>query len=278
MKIFKRTFKTSTVVTVSIVVILASVSFYLYRQYLASDIRIESTVSVPFDTHHVQGLVVTDRYYFISAVDVSAKRGWIYKVQRSKKMKLAQSKDITDGKRYHPGGMDFDGKYLWVCLSEYKAHSTADIIALDPDSLAVRASFRVKDHISFIVSDGNGRLFGSNWASKMLYEFDRAGHVIKYQPNTLRKRDYQDGSFVNGKIVVGCKRTGRIDILDPDTFERIGGFRTPHMSIKDTMTREGFCVYDNRFFLMPEDGVTTRIMTCTVRGGEILFGEKESLE
>ncbi|MGL4369725.1 MAG: DUF6454 family protein [Spirochaetota bacterium] len=260
-----------TAVLTALCVLLAAVSAFLYIGYFRSNVRISSSVSVPFNTHHVQGLEVTGRYYYISSVDISAKRGWLYKVDRSS-MKLLAARDITEKKMYHPGGIHYDGTYLWVCLAEYKADSKARIIAFDPETLSPQRSFIVKDHVSFIVSNGKDRLYGSSWASKMLYEFDWDGNILR-KPVNPRDRDYQDGTFIGGRLVIGCKTTGRMDIIDPATFEVIGRLLTPRISPKDYMTREGLSVFGDQIFLMPEDGPNTRIFICRTNRKRVLFGE-----
>ena len=261
----------STAVLTSLCVLLAAVSVFLYIGYFRSNVRIASAVPVPFDTHHVQGLEVTGRYYYISSVDISARRGWLYKVDRST-MKLITARDITERRMYHPGGIHFDGTYLWVCLSEYKADSRARIIAFDPDTLSPQRSFIVNDHVSFIISNGEDRLYGANWASKRFYEFDWNGNITRTLLNS-KKRDYQDGTFLGGRLVLDCKITGRIDIIDPSTFEILGRLKTPRISPPDYMTREGLAVFGDRIFLMPEDGPNTRIFICSTNRAKTLFGE-----
>jgi len=44
--------------------------------------------------------------------------------------------ELTDGAKYHPGGMDYDGEHIWVSVAEYRPNSKRNIYRVDPNTLA----------------------------------------------------------------------------------------------------------------------------------------------
>lgn len=54
---------------------------------------------------------------------------------------------------YHTGGIDYDGRYLWATLSQYRPNSTATIVQIDPLTLQKKDMFRTNDHNGGIVHD-----------------------------------------------------------------------------------------------------------------------------
>ena len=47
-------------------------------------------------------------------------RGWLFKFTPRA---VAGTAELTDGVVYHPGGIDFDGKNIWVPVAEYRPNS-----------------------------------------------------------------------------------------------------------------------------------------------------------
>ena len=73
---------------------------------------------------------------------------------------------ISDGHRYHPGGLDFDGEFLWLPVAEYRPNSSTDIYRVDPTTYDVTKLFTVSDHIGGVVRDQKtGHLVGQSWGS-----------------------------------------------------------------------------------------------------------------
>lgn len=92
--------------------------------------RAVDSVKLRFNAHHTQGLVKIGDCYYLSAVEVirwphnpggnvsGAERdkgegkGHIFKFDSEGR--LLADLPIGRGHAYHPGGMDYDGRYLWV--------------------------------------------------------------------------------------------------------------------------------------------------------------------
>ncbi len=179
------------------------------------------SVTMNWQTFHTQGLVKIGDTFFVSAVEVlestvrngestdslydfsidrsaGAGRGWLFKFNASGQ--LLGKVELTNGSRYHPGGMDFDGKSLWVPVAEYRPNSKSNIYRVDPKTLKAELVFSAADHIGGIVHNvHNDTLHGVSWGSRRFYtwELSKRGHDTKVRssdwvPNPQFYIDYQD--------------------------------------------------------------------------------------
>ncbi len=131
-----------------------------------------STVDMPWQTFHTQGLVKIGETFYVSAVEViestvrngtvtdalydfsidrsaGAGRGWLFKFDAAGRL-LGQI-ELTDGTKYHPGGIDYDGEHIWVAVAEYRPNSKSNIYRVHPETLAFELVFAENDHIGGIV-------------------------------------------------------------------------------------------------------------------------------
>jgi hypothetical protein len=120
-------------------------------------------VRLDFPTFHTEGLAVTPDHLFLSAVEILEPTqkyptpvdgydrtpgkgiGHLFVMDRSGHLQ----KDIVlgGGDRYHPGGIDFDGRNVWVPVAEYRPDSSAIIYRVNATTLRVSRAFDVEDHI-----------------------------------------------------------------------------------------------------------------------------------
>jgi hypothetical protein len=116
-------------------------------------------------------------------------------------------KDIRlgEGNRYHPGGIDYDGRSVWVPVAEYRPDSSASIYRVDATSLEVTERFDVDDHIGGLVLDATTRhLVGNTWGSRRFYTWDRRGRQLRTWANPSHFVDYQDCQYVpTAKMLCG---------------------------------------------------------------------------
>jgi len=119
--------------------------------------------ALPLDSniYHPQGIVAindTDGQptYFISTVDVINRtaalgRGFVMKYNASGN--LIASVQIGDGATYHPGGIDYDGEYIYVPVAEYRPGAGVSIIyRVQPTTMVATELFRfTNDHVGAIV-------------------------------------------------------------------------------------------------------------------------------
>ncbi|MFB3133342.1 MAG: DUF6454 family protein [Rhodothermales bacterium] len=113
--------------------------------------------------------------------------------------------ELGQGAIYHPGGIDFDGRYVWVPVAEYRPHSTSLIYRVDPASMEATEVFRYADHIGSLVHNTDeGTLHGVSWGSRRLYTWrlDDGPTVTDVPPEQLYRVnpahyiDYQDCQYV----------------------------------------------------------------------------------
>jgi len=212
-------------------------------------------------THdHVQGLEVSEQWFWISAVDRRAKTGWVWRVDR-RTLKTVAERDITQGSLYHPGGMQVSGGRLWVPLAEYRAHSRARILELDALTLAERRSFAVDDHIGALATDGKSILLGANWDGRRIYRWNMGGSLLAVVDNP-QLWSIQDMKWAGETIFAGGEGLGiqkghcLLQQLDPETLKVL---RASRLSASPCYTREGLAIYGGRFFFLPEDEPNSRI-------------------
>jgi hypothetical protein len=78
-----------------------------------------------------------------------------------------------DFRTYHPGGIDFDGRWIWVPVAEYRAESRSVVYRVDPRSLEAVNVFGFADHLGALVYDGPRRaLVGVSWGSRRYYRWE----------------------------------------------------------------------------------------------------------
>jgi Family of unknown function (DUF6454) len=180
------------------------------------------TVEMNWQTFHTQGLVKIGETFYVSAVEVlestlrngtvtdalydfsidrspGTGRGWLFKFDAAGQ--LLGKIELTDGTKYHPGGIDYDGRHIWVSVAEYRPNSKSNVYRVNPNTLEAALVFAVNDHIGGIVHNVHeGTLHGVSWGSRRLYTWKvverRQGgaNVVSsdWTPNAQFYIDYQD--------------------------------------------------------------------------------------
>jgi len=116
---------------------------------------------------------------------------------------------ISDGNRYHPGGLDYDGEFLWLPVAEYRPNSSADIYRIDPTTYDVTKLFTVSDHIGGVVRDQEtGHLVGQSWGSRRFYDWKVGGKQKGFWFNENHFLDYQDCEYVASRKALCSGVTG----------------------------------------------------------------------
>jgi hypothetical protein len=191
--------------------------------------RPAGSVPIAFTTFHPQGMVKVGNAFLVSSVEIQVRTrpfpqpidgfdrdpgqgvGHLFKIDLEGKL-LAEIK-VGEGTIYHPGGIDYDGRHVWVPVAEYRPNSRSIVYRVDPESMSATEVFRFADHIGGIVHDtDDGTLHGVSWGSRRFYRWtvDRNGKVTNgtVPPEKLRTLntshylDYQD-----------CKYAGRHRML-----------------------------------------------------------------
>jgi hypothetical protein len=180
----------------------------------SGDWRPAGTIDLPFDAEHPQGMVRLGDRFFVTSVEIvepttpcrptpcdgydrTPGRGVGHLYVLGSDGRLQADVRLGEGDAYHPGGIDFDGRWLWVPVAEYRPSSAAIVYRVDPETLAVTEAFRVRDHIGGVVRDRvTGHLHGVSWGSRTLYQWTTRGRLLVREPNPSHFVDYQDCDYV----------------------------------------------------------------------------------
>lgn len=221
---------------------------------LTNDNKWEKVAEIPlkFNGFHTQGMVKAGDYFYLSSVEVirGTKRfekpqgkldrdegegkGHLFKFDREGN--LLHDLTLGEGAAYHPGGIDYDGTYIWVPVAEYRPYSLSIIYKVDPVTMKAEEVFRYNDHIGAIVHNTDDHtLVGATWDARELHHWtcDDQGKITNahISPETLgvnRKSYYvafQDCKYIGGHMMfcsgvrsfrneTGSLRLGGWEILD----------------------------------------------------------------
>lgn len=247
-----------------------------------------ASVPINFPTFHPQGMVkIGDTVIFSSVeIKVPTKRypqpvdgydrdagegvGHLFKMDL--KGNLLGEVTLGDGSIYHPGGIDFDGKDIWVPVAEYRPNSHAIVYRVDPATLKATEMFRFPDHVGGIVRNtDDDTLHGVSWGSRRFYRWTlgSGGAVTDADqpPEKLRTLnpshylDYQDCKYLAGQRQMLCTgvtemrvspeaplfRLGGVDLVDLKTGRPV--FQTPILA----WTPSGFDLTHNPVWIEPSE-------------------------
>jgi hypothetical protein len=169
-------------------------------------------VPLVFETHHPQGFARVGNRLFLSSVEVieppqrfpqpvdgydrTPGRGRGHLFELSLDGRLLDHVELGEGTIYHPGGIDYDGRSLWVPVAEYRPDSKAIVYRVNPRTLRVREAFRVADHVGGVVRDRvTGDVHGVSWGSRTFYRWTPRGRQLSRRPNPEHYVDFQDCEY-----------------------------------------------------------------------------------
>ncbi|MGA8980497.1 MAG: DUF6454 family protein [Pedococcus sp.] len=175
--------------------------------------QLTGKLELAFPTFHTEGMAITPNHIFLSSVEIleptvkyptprggydrTAGKGVGHLFVMDRNGHLQKDIRLGEGDMYHPGGIDFDGKNVWVPVAQYRPDSSGIIYRVDATTLDVRKQFEVKDHFGGIVLDKQtGHLVGNTWGSRRFAEWNLAGRQLKTWDNPNFFIDYQDCQYV----------------------------------------------------------------------------------
>jgi hypothetical protein len=154
--------------------------------------RLVASIPIAFPTFHPQGMVKIGDVFYVSSVDIKipTKRftepqsgydrdtgagvGHLFKVDMNGN--LLGDLTLGEGSIFHPGGIDYDGRHIWVPVAEYRPNSHAIIYRVDPQVMSAVEVFRFADHIGGIAHNTDDRtLHGVSWGSRRFYKWTLDG-------------------------------------------------------------------------------------------------------
>lgn len=268
----------------------------------ATQWRQAATIAINFDTFHPQGMVKIGNEFFVSSVevktaprkfaqpqngydrDVGEGRGHLFRFDE--KGNLLADLKLGEGSIYHPGGIDFDGRDIWISVAEYRPNSQSIIYRVNPARMKAEEVFRFRDHLGGILHATEERaLYAVNWGSRHFYRWkiDSRGRVIDSHlaPEQLRKLnhsfyiDYQDCKYLGQHEMLCAGLASYSSGPDRRRFN-LGGFEIVdlrsslaiHQVPIELWTQSGLAMTNNPFwvesitsglraYFMPEDNHST---------------------
>ncbi len=223
--------------------------------------RLLGTIPLSGQLFHVQGVEVDSAHIWVTSANRWTGRGYIHEFDRATG-KILRRVELTDGPRFHPGGISMSGNSIWVPVAELRPNSTAVLVEIDKNTMQVRRRIRVADHLGCVAASGR-TLIAGNWDSRLLYIFDLTGtQRVRVVRSPTRAR-YQDMKLVGDKLVAGGLLTGRsgsIDWIDVASMRVARSLQTGAttgtglLNPARTYTGEGMAVEGRDLYLVPEDG------------------------
>lgn len=249
----------------------------------SSQWKLTSSLRLNFNTHHPQGMVKVGDFFYLSSVEVTqptrrypeprdgfdrdtgAGRGHLFKFDGEGN--LVADLLLGEGPIYHPGGIDYNGRFIWAPVAEYRPNSRSNVYRVDPATMKATEVFRYADHIGGIVHDTETRtLHGVSWGSRFFYRWklDNRGHVTNsgVPPENLRRRnhsfyiDYQDCKYLgrgemlcsglsNYRSAGGRFSLGGLELVD------LAADRAIHQIPVELWTESGLPMTQNPFWIEP---------------------------
>jgi hypothetical protein len=187
------------------------------------------TVPVKFLTHHPQGMVKIGDTLFVSSVEIKVRTkrflkpvdgydrdtgegvGHLFKMDLNGA--LIADLILGEGSIYHPGGIDYDGRNVWVPVAEYRPDSRAIVYRVDPDAMTATPVLRFADHIGAIVRNtDDDTLHGVSWGSRRFYRWTlgKDGRVTNADAPPASLRTLNPSHYVDYQ---DCKYAGRRRML-----------------------------------------------------------------
>jgi hypothetical protein len=192
----------------------------------ASSWTLAASVPIAFRTFHPQGMVKIGETLFVSSVEVIDRDGGkgvghLFKIDKAGNL-LADLR-LGEGAIYHPGGIDYDGKDIWVPVAEYRPDSRSIVYRVDPAAMTAKEAFRAADHIGAIVHNtDDDTLHGVSWGSRRFYRWTTGGDSRGVTLNTSHYIDYQDCKYAGGRRMLCSGVTEMRQTPDAAPF-RLGG-------------------------------------------------------
>lgn len=223
--------------------------------------RLLGTLPLDGELFHVQGVELGRRRIWVTSVDRANHKGYLHEFDRATGAFLRRI-EVTDGIRYHPGGLSIHGGSIWVPVAEMRPDSTAALVEIDARTLRIRRRIRVADHVGCIAAAGR-MLVAGNWNSRRLYVIDLDDPArVRVMPNPTGTQ-YQDMKFVGDQLVAGGVTgwwSGSVDWIDWPSLTVRRTRRTGTVGAVRPFGRggaysgEGMAIEGRDLYVLPEDG------------------------
>lgn len=258
--------------------------------------NIIDTVPLNFTTYHTQGITKAGKYYYLSAVKVNRPpekyntpingydrdngegTGYLFKFTEAGK--LVDSICLGKDEIYHPGGIDFDGQYIWVPVCEYRPFGKSMIYRIDPENMRAVLITAIPDAIGAVAYNRDAdELVGMNWGSRVFYRWKidqpakKVNAVLKEEKGQVNPHfyvDFQDCNYAgNGKMFCSGLRSyknqkgeavklGGLELIDMKTYQAILQLPVTCYTVNNViLTNNPFYIdvvnNDLQYYFIPED-------------------------
>ena len=223
--------------------------------------RLLDTLALSGELFHVQGVEVDTDHIWVTSADRDNQKGYIHEFDRTTG-RFMRRLELTDGPRFHPGGISMHGNSIWVPVAELKANSSAVLVEIDKETMQIRRRISVADHLGCVAASDN-TLIAGNWNSRLLYIFDLTGVQPLRTVRSPTRTRYQDMKLIDGKLVAGGLLTGQsgtLDWIDWHSMRLLRSLRTGattsagNYNLARPYTGEGMTLEGRDLYLVPEDG------------------------
>jgi hypothetical protein len=191
--------------------------------------KLVDSIPIKFTTHHPQGMVKIGDAIFVSSVEIKVRTrrfpqplggydrdagdgvGHLFKIDMAGN--LVADLTLGEGAIYHPGGIDYDGRHIWVPVAEYRPNSRSILYRVDPETMKAAETFRFADHVGAVVRNTDeNTLHGVSWGSRRFYRWtlEAGGKVTNGNASPEKVRTLNSSHYVDYQ---DCKYAGRRRML-----------------------------------------------------------------
>jgi hypothetical protein len=266
--------------------------------------KLVDSVALQAETWHPEGIVKLGDRWVVSSVEVTeptvkypngqiidgtdrtpgAGFGHLMSFDADGKLLDDRVLNAAGALEHHPGGLDYDGRYLWNTLAQYRPNSSSTFLRIDPETLATTPVLRANDHFGGVVNDtARHKLVTLNWGSRAASswriprrpQLDTPAQRLSIVRNPSHFVDYQDCKYLGrvpehrhplmlcgGITQYGAFQLGGIALLDTKTLSPV--WEVPITTLSpagNVVTRNPIDVevVDGklRVYLAPDDNSTT---------------------
>jgi hypothetical protein len=264
---------------------------------LSENSKWKKIAAIPLDFHtwHPQGLTKIGDTFFLTAVkvicaprryeqpvngfdrDTGEGEGLLFRFNADGR--LLDSLRLDHGSIYHPGGIDFDGKNIWVPVCEYRPFGSSIIYKVNPSTMQATAMDTLNDAIGAVAYNRqSSTLVGMNWGSRKFYRWQLKQRRLQLEDKegTVNPHfyvDYQDCTYAgNGQMICSGLRTyqnstgakirlGGLEMVDMQSYTAAMQWPVTEYSAKGTvMSQNPFYIESVngklQLFFIPDDNVS----------------------
>ena len=219
------------------------------------------------DAPRVGGLAATERFVYVASYDPQKKAAYLIQLRRPQHT-IAQIRKVDRDGRYQLGGIHMGQPLLWAPLAGEGLGASTTILAIDPTYLEVRDSYVVEDRIVAVAQGSNGRIYGLNDDSSLIYEWLPNGQELRKVPNQSGAR-YHDMEAIGGSLV--CAGIGPdggvIDVFDVNSLSVLRRRRANARAASGQLvTSRAFAYHGGTFMFVPGEGSKPTLMTYVLDG------------